>query len=91
MDEFTVDNLINDAINELADDDATKGAEALEELAQLWSSAGMSQEGFNDLRKHIINSAVRKTDAYFIKAKLEIHEQNLQQYRIGHVKRIITS
>ena len=89
MDEFQIDALINNAITELADDNAENGAENLEELAGLFASAGFPRSTFNDIRKHIIESAIQKTDPIFIKYKLENHERKLQEKRIGHANKII--
>lgn len=90
MNEFHIDNLITEAIADLADDDANRGAETLQELAQLFASAGMTQESFNNIRKHVVDSAIELTDPFFIKLKLEKFERQLQEKRSGHARRIIT-
>ena len=89
MDELYIDNLINDAIKQLADDNPNEGAEALQELAILFNKAGIGRESFNHIRKHIIEQAVERTSAYFIKIKLESFEHKLQESRNGTSKRII--
>ena len=90
MDEFIVDNLIAEAIADLADDNANRGAETLQELAQLFAMAGIPQESFQNIRKHIIDSAIELTDPFFIQLKLEKYERKLQEKRTGNVRRIIT-
>ena len=89
MNEFYVDDLINDAITQLADDNANHGAEALQELATLFHKAGMGRESFNNIRKHIIEQAIERTNPYFIKLKLESFERKLQEQRNGTIKSII--
>lgn len=89
MDEFAADKLINNAIDELSDDSPRKGAEALAELANLFAKAGFKKQQFDEIRQHIIESAIRKTDPIFIKHKLEVHEALLQEKRNGSTNKII--
>lgn len=86
MDSYQVDNLINDAINALADDNPKIGAEQLQELAQIFAKAGMKKQSFMDIRKHIIEQAIERTEPLFIKAKLEGQEQLLQEQRNGRTR-----
>ena len=86
MDNYQVDNLINDAISALADDNPKIGAEQLQELAQIFAKAGMKKQSFMDIRKHIIEQAIERTEPLFIKAKLEGQEQLLQENRNGRTR-----
>lgn len=78
-----VNDLIDEAITALSDDSITKGADALEELAQMWAKAGMPIKSFLEVRQYIINEATAKTDALFIQEKLKIAEQNKRVTRNG--------
>lgn len=89
IEEYKVDDLINEAIRNLADDNPKIGAESLAELADIFAKAGMRKQSFMDIRKHIIEQAIEKTGPLFIKAKLEGQEQLLQGQRNGKITRII--
>ena len=89
IEEYKVDDLINESINALADDNPKVGAETLVELAHIFAKAGMQRESFNNIRKHIIEQAIKRTDPLFIKAKLEGQEQLLQGQRNGKISKII--
>lgn len=88
--EDKINDLIDEAITNLADDNVNVGAESLVELAQIFAKAGMTKESFMNIRKYIINEAIERTDAVFIKEKLKSAEKQLQENRCGTVKRIIT-
>ena len=77
------DSLVSEAIIELASDDINKGAECLVEIARLWAKAGLPQNSFNNIRKYIIEEAIERTDALFIKTKVEIAERALREKRTG--------
>lgn len=83
------DNLINDAINDLAGDNITDGVESLIELADIFAKAGMPQQTFYDIRQHIIKEATARTDAVFIREKLVAAEK--EHKRLGNGDLIITS
>lgn len=79
------DKMFDDCVNSLADDDITKGAECLEELARCWAKAGLTLKSFLDMRTHLIEQAIERTDAIFIKEKLELAERNNRAERTGSV------
>lgn len=76
-----INDLIDEAIDSLADDDISKGAEALLALAQSFAKAGLGIDSFQNTRQYIINEATAKTDAVFIQEKLKIIEREMQQDR----------
>lgn len=76
-----INDVIDDAINSLADDNINCGAEALQELARSFAKAGQPIESFQNVRKYIIDEATARTDAFFIAEKLKIAEQELRQDR----------
>lgn len=80
MDDY-INNLIDEAINELASDSIKKGAESLTELAHIWANAGMSMQSFADIRKYIIKEAEERTDAVFIREKIKLAERGLHDRR----------
>lgn len=74
-------DLIDEAINALADDDINRGADELIELAHIFAKAGSSIEAFQDIRKYIITEARERTCAPFIAEKLKLIERRKQQGR----------
>lgn len=80
-----IDMLIEDCITELSDDNINKGAECLNELAQLWSKAGLGMQSFLNMRKHIVDSAIEKADKHFIAEKLTLAERELREKRTGSI------
>lgn len=83
-----INKLIDEAIDQLADDNPTLGAEALQELAKIFAKAGQPIQSFLNIRTYIINEAIAKTDPLFISLKLESAEAKLREARNG--TRIIT-
>ena len=65
-----INQLIDDAINALADDKADQGIDCLMELAELWKTADLSPEAFANVCRHIEDQAVARTDAVFIRQKI---------------------
>ena len=84
-----IDNLIEECITNLCDDNVRRGGESLEELARYWAKAGLTLKSFMDMRTYIVNQAIEKTDAIFIKEKLELAEECLRIKRTGSI--IITT
>jgi len=84
-----IDNLIEECITSLCDDNIKVGGESLEELARYWAKVGLTLKSFEDIRKYIITRAIEKTDAIFIKEKLELAERDLRVKRTGSI--IITT
>lgn len=80
-----IDKLIGECITNLCDDDIKKGGETLEELARYWAKAGLTLKSFMDMRKYILNEAIERTDAFFIKEKLNLAEQDLRAKRTGSI------
>jgi hypothetical protein len=78
-----LNKLIDRAIDELASDNIRFGAESLQELAYIWSKAGIPINSFLDARKYIISEASNRTDALFIQEKLKIAEQQKRASRNG--------
>jgi len=83
--ENKIDKLIQECIDNLTDDNINCGAECLQELAQYFAKAGMTQQSFADTRTYIINEAKKMTCALFIDEKLKISEQALMEKRTGSV------
>ena len=81
--EDKINDLIDEAINQLSDDNPNFGAESLQDLAQIFAKAGLTKESFMNIRHYIVNEAIQRTDAVFIKEKLSIAEQQLQGARNG--------
>lgn len=80
-----IDKLIDEAIDGLSDDNIKIGADALAQLATLWSKAGLTLNSFLDIRQYIINEATQKTSALFINEKLKIAEKTLRESRTGTI------
>lgn len=80
-----IDKLIEDCIDNLIDDDIKKGGDCLEQLAIHFANAGLTLKSFMDMRTYIINEAVEKTDAIFIKEKLELAERDARAKRTGSI------
>ena len=76
-----INDMIDEAINQLSDDNIKVGAESLLEVAQAWAKAGLSMQSFIDIRKYIITEAISNTNALFIKEKLEGAETLARQQR----------
>ena len=80
--EEKLDNLVSECITELCDDNATRGAEALAELATIYARAGMPMQVFQNMRKYIVCEAIERTgDQGFILMKLEQSEKDLNRQR----------
>lgn len=79
------DRLIQECINNLADDNINIGGESLQELARYWAKAGLDQKSFMDMRTYIIESAKLKTDAKFIEEKLIVAEREIRAKRTGSI------
>ncbi len=82
--EEELDDLMTEAINDLAADDINAGVRALEGLAHNYAKAGMDQQSFANIRQFIINEAIAKTDAYFIEEKLKAAERTNSIKRMGN-------
>ena len=77
-----VDILIGQCIDALADDQANQGANALMELAMLFSLAGFPRSNFNDTRMYIINEAKKRDQCpKLIEMKLKMAEQDMRKLR----------
>ena len=77
-----INDLIDEAIDSLSSDNINEGAESLIELAYMWAKAGFPKQTFMEVRQYIIREAEDRTDAYFIKEKLQLVEQQLQKVRL---------
>lgn len=82
MTEDDINDLIDECIDNLADDNILVGATSLQELAIAWAKAGLTLESFLDIRQFIINQASERTDALFIQEKLKLSETQLKRERI---------
>jgi hypothetical protein len=80
-----IDALIEECITNLSDDNIKMGGESLQELAQYWAKADLTLKSFMDMRTYIINAAIEKTDAFFIREKLKIAEEDLRVKRTGSI------
>lgn len=75
------DVLIDEAINHLADDDISKGADVLQEMARYWAKAGLPIESFMSMRLYVINEAKARTTSQFIEEKLKLAERQSKVIR----------
>jgi hypothetical protein len=66
---------------DLAAGDYRHGAEGLLELSRTWAKAGLSQSSFENMRKHLIDTAIQDSDELFMVEKLTIEERNLRNER----------
>jgi hypothetical protein len=80
-----IDALIEECITNLSDDNIKMGGESLQELARYWAKAGLTLKSFMDMRTYIINAAIEKTDAFFIREKLKLAEEDLRVKRTGSI------
>jgi len=64
------DKLIQECIDQLADDRVDAGVEALYELATMWKSAGVSRDSFGDICSYIEKEATKKSDETFVQMKI---------------------
>lgn len=87
--EDKINDIIDEAIDSLADDNISVGADALMELAIIFARAGLTKESFMGIRKFVIDQAIERTDIIFIQEKLKTAEQKLQESRCGKITRII--
>ena len=81
-----LDSLMTEAISHLADDNPKMGVEALVEIADVFAKAGMPQEVFLGIRKHIIQQATDKTDTLFILEKVKLAEKQHQKLSSGIIQ-----
>jgi len=65
-----INKLIDETIDELADDRVDAGVENLYELAIIWKSAGLPRESFADICGYIEQEAAKKSEEYFISIKI---------------------
>ena len=64
------DKLIQECIDQLADDRVDSGVEALYELATMWKSAGVSRDSFAEICSYIEQSAAKKSEETFVQMKI---------------------
>lgn len=79
-----INDLMDEAIDHLCDDSPDYGADTLVELAHIFASAGMPKSTFQNIRTHIINSAIErlgKSSTMFVHYKLQKAEQKLFEER----------
>ena len=76
-----LNDLIDEAINALADDNPEVGAESLVELAHVFAKAGTGMKSFLNIRQHIVQEAIGRTSRPFIEYKLVAAERKLQNER----------
>ena len=74
--------MMSDAVNALIEGNSKNAAESLTEIAQVMHKAGYPQKGFESVRAHIIREAERKSDQYFVEAKLKEAEKEALKARI---------
>lgn len=77
------DVLIDEAIDHLVDDDISKGADVLTEMARYWAKAGLPIESFMNMRLFVINEAKARTSSAFIEEKLKLAERQSKVIRNG--------
>ena len=65
-----IDLLIEECIDQLADDRVDAGVEALYELAGYWKSAGLPVSSWVDICQYIEQMASEKSDETFVQMKI---------------------
>ena len=73
MPEMTPDkfnNLMDECIDQLADDRVDAGVEAVMEIAELCKSAGMPVTEFVGICEYMEAAAIKKSDAAFVQLKI---------------------
>ncbi len=78
-----INDLIDESIEQLSSDNFNHGVDCLVDLATFFAKAGCSINEFANMRKYIINEAIERTDAYFIKEKIKIAEAKQREVRTG--------
>jgi len=66
-----INKLIDETIDQLADDRVDSGVECLYELAIIWKSAGLTREDFADICGYIEMEATKKSDETFVQIKIQ--------------------
>lgn len=79
------DRLIQQCIDELADDRVDSGVEALYELASMWKTAGIGRESFVDMCGYIEQSAAKKSDSHFVSMKINAALIKIREQKSGSV------
>ena len=82
-----VNRLIDETIDQLADDRVDSGVEALYELAILWKSAGAPKEAFIDICSYIEQEATEKSDETFVQMKIQQALIKIREQRHGVIVR----
>ena len=80
-----VDKLIDDCIDQLADDRVDAGVEALYELAILWKSAGFSRDDFAEICSYIEQQAAAKSDETFVQLKIQNALIKIREQKRGRI------
>ena len=80
-----IDKLIDDCIDELADDRVDAGVENLYELAILWKSAGLDRDSFADICGYIENQATEKSDETFVQMKIHNALVRVREQKHGKI------
>ena len=80
-----VDKLIQECINQLADDRVDAGVEALYELAIIWKSAGLPASSWRDICGYIEQSAIKKSDETFVQMKIHNALVRIREKKSGRI------
>lgn len=78
-----IDDLIQDCIDQLADDRVDAGVDALYELAVAWKSAGLDADSWRDMCGYIEQSAIKKSDETFVQIKISNALTRIREKRNG--------
>lgn len=79
------DSLIQECIDQLADDRVDSGVEALYELATMWKSAGATRASFADICSYIEREAADKSDETFIQVKIANALTRVREQKSGSI------
>jgi len=79
------DKLIQECIDQLADDRVDSGVEALYELASMWKTAGIGRDSFVDMCSYIEQSAAKKSDSHFVSMKIHNALVKVREQKNGSV------
>ena len=79
------DKLIQECIDQLADDRVDSGVEALYELAIMWKSAGVPRQSFIDMCGYIEKSAANKSDETFVQMKIHNALVRVREQKNGSI------
>ena len=83
-----VDRMIDDCIEQLADERVDEGVDLFYELAVLWKSAALSRQSFIDICHYIQTEAGNKSDETFVQMKITAALKKARENKHGIIARL---